>query len=1185
MSFVHLHVHSQYSLLDGLSQVKDLAARAAELEMPALALTDHGVMYGAVEFADACVERNVKPIIGIESYLSRWGRGMGDRDGAFDRQPYHLLLLAENDTGYRNLMQLATLSQLKGFYYKPRVDHAALKEHAEGVICSSGCMAAEVPRLIGDGQHDEARRRLLWYREVFGDRFYVELQDHDIPELRQINDVLVGWARELGLPLIATNDAHYVKREDAKAQDLMLALQTQTMFNDPKRMRMNNDSYYLKTAEEMRAMFDPIAPEAAANTLRVAERCNIKIKTKNFHLPIFEIPKQHVDDKAYLRALCMAGFEARYGIPADRPAEEDDKPIAMTRRSPLALPTADTHPQMTPRHLRERLNYELEVIFDMKFATYFLIVWDLIRFCQENGIWWNVRGSAAGSVVSYVLGLTFIEPVSNDLLFERFLNPGRVTMPDIDMDFPDDQRSRLVDYTVEKYGAEKVAQIITFGTMQARAALKDVGRALGIPLQDVSRLTSLVPAVPGKPVNLRQALEEVPDLKALYQSDPTLRDLYDRAISVEGTARNAGTHAAGVVIADKNLIEYVPLHRLTGTPLTEKLSAITQFEMTQLEAIGLLKMDYLGLRTLTIMRRAVEAIAARHGRVLDVNTIPIHEPSIYATLSRGDVAGVFQVESSGMRNLMVQMKPSRFENIVAAVALFRPGPMDQIPNYIKRMHGEAFEYRHPDLVPALAETYGIIVYQEQIMRVARDIAGYSVGEADTIRKAVAKKNAEQLLKHRNKFKEGALKKGYSVELADAIFADIEFFARYGFPKAHAADYAQLTCQTAWLKVNYRVEFMAALLTCEAFDSEQVALLINDARRHGLRIEPPSVNKSFSDFTIESEPNAKRDVIRFGLLAVKNLGSGPIDAIVAARMKGGPFKNLDDFCRRVDMGAVNKRAIEALIKVGALDEFGSRSMLLAGMDAISGATSQARKAAETGQGMLFGGLDSDDDVPLVTLPRNAPEIPRKELLAFERELSGVYLSEHPLAASMAQLEDYVTHHSASFTEADHEAKVAVAGVITHVRPHTSKSGKAMAFAGLEDLYGTIELTIFPRTWEECRDLIVKDKLLVVWGKAEVREGTTPKVLVDRASDSVLRARARGQDEVAPAEPSDMDEPAAEDPFGNAAWPEMDGGSRALPLHVDVESLDTLSYTDDGPDEVETPAPVSAPAVVEAAPVAV
>ncbi|MGQ9814766.1 MAG: DNA polymerase III subunit alpha [Candidatus Roseilinea sp.] len=1118
MSFVHLHVHSEYSMLDGLGRVKQLAARAKALGMPALALTDHGVMYGAIEFYDACHDNGIKPIIGMEAYLTRRGRRMQDRDNAHDRSPYHLLLLAMNNTGYRNLMRLASLAQLEGFYYKPRIDHIALADNAEGVICTSGCPSSEIPRLIQQGQIDEARRAALWYRDLFKDRFYFELQKHDLPELEQVNAVLVEWAQELSVPLICTNDVHYINKEDAPAHDLMLCVQTNTLYKDAKRMRMNNDSYYLKSAEEMRALFGELAPESLATTVEIAERCNVTLKTKQFHLPKFPIPPKFASDSDYLRDLCERGFEERYGIPAraDEDAPANEKPVDMSQRSPLALSTAD-NPNMTPSALRARLNYELSVITEMGFATYFLIVWDLIRFCREAGIWWNVRGSAAGSMVSYVLGLTQIEPVSNDLLFERFLNPGRVSMPDIDIDFPDDQRHMLVDYTIEKYGKDQVAQIITFGTMQARAAIKDVARVLDIPPSEATRLTSLVPAIPGKPVSLTEALEQVPDLKELYENEPHLRELYDKAITVEGTVRNAGTHAAGVVIADKPLIEYVPLHRLTGTPLTEQLKSVTQFEMGHLESIGLLKMDYLGLSMLTIMRKACELIQKRHGKAYNLTNIPIHDPVIYETLSRGDVVGIFQVEGQGMRNLMMQMKPNRFENIVAALALYRPGPLEQIPTYIKRMHGEEpVVYRHPDLAPALQETYAIIVYQEQIMRVARDIAGYSVGEADTIRKAVAKKNAEALMKHKTKFREGAVSKGYSAELADAIFGDIEFFARYGFPKAHAADYAQITCQTAWLKSKYRLEYMTALMTCEAGNTEKIGLLIADAKAHGIEILPPSVNKSFGEFSIEDSPAQTRAAagpasagrIRFGLNAIKNVGEGPVQAIVAARERGGPFKSLNDFCNRVDSTAINKRVIEALIKVGAFDEFGPRHQLLAVIDQVIAAAAQTRKAVERGQFMLFGG-DALADEEMIALPKNAREIPRKQLLAWEKELCGTYVSEHPLAASIAALRDFITHTSAELSEADHGQRVVVAGVITSVRPHVTKAGKSMAFAEMEDLSGRIELTIFPRTWAEQRDKIAPDKVLVIWGKAEVREGNAPKLVVDKVSDELTRATAAGE----------------------------------------------------------------------------
>ena len=1191
MSFVHLHCHSEYSMLDGYSRVKGLAKRAKELEMPAIALTDHGVMHGAIEFFDACNDVGVKPIIGIESYLTKWGRGMKDRDNQIDRQPYHLLLLAQNNKGYQNLMRMATLSQLEGFYYRPRVDHATLKEHAEGVICTSGCLAAEIPRLISQGQEEVAKQQLMWYREVFGDRFYVELQEHDINELNTVNTTLVSWAKELGLALIATNDVHYVKKEDAVAHDLMLCIQTSALYTAEDRMKMNNDSYYLRTADEMKRIFDPIASEAIANTLRIADQCNISLKTKQWHLPLYKRPDTFKSDDDFLRYLCEIGFEDRYGIPAredgtwtGRTADglkmkddellrwamagqanlvgipmaeyytDDDTPIKLTRLSPLALATADSTPTMSPRRLRERLEFELNVIITMGFSSYMVIVWDLIRFCREKGIWWDVRGSAAGSVVSHSLMLTNIEPVSNDLFFERFLNPERVTMPDIDMDFPDDQRNMLVDYTIEKYGKEQVAQIITFGTMAARAALKDMGRVLDIPLNEVTRVTSLVPAIPGKPITLKQALVEVPELKKIYDTDDSLRNLYDKAMLVEGMTRNAGTHAAGVVIADKPLIDYVPLHRLTGTPLTEQLNAVTQFAMGHLEAIGLLKMDYLGLSMLTIIRKACDLIEQRHGKRYTMNDIPIHEKSIYDLLSKGDVRGVFQVEGSGMKSLMMDMKPKRFENIVAAISLYRPGPLEYIPTYNRRLHGdEVVKYHHPDLEGALGETYGILVYQEQIMRVARDFAGYSMGEADTIRKAVSKKNAEQLAKHKTKFRDGSIKKGYPGEVADQIWADIEFFARYGFNKSHAAIYASITCQTAWLKANYPLEYLTALMTCESGDTEKISGLIQDAKQRGIDVRPPSVNWSYKDFSIEdgADPrqiptsghasNGQKGVatiggIRFGMMAIKTVGSGPVEAILSARQKGGVFKDISDFARRVDMGAMNKRALESLIKVGALDEFGPRHQLLAAADMIIGATVQARKAAEMGQGMLFGGLDDDSNVVAVTLPKNAPELPRKEMLMEERELIGTYVSEHPLQASLMHLQNLVTRQATDLSEIDQGQTVVAAGMVTFVRPHTSKAGKPMAFSSIEDLTGTIELVIFPKTWEQYQDKIVKDKILVVWGKADVKAGSSGKILVDRVSDSVTLARsADAEMPVASYKPQDQ----TDDGFvGRESWNSSD-----------------------------------------------
>jgi len=1983
MAFVHLHVHSEYSMLDGLGPVKQIAKRAKDLGHGAVALTDHGVMYGAIEFFDACNDNGVKPIIGMEGYMTKRGRRMKDRDIQFDKSPYHMLMLAMNNTGYKNLMRMSSLAQLEGFYFKPRIDHDLLKECNEGIICTSGCLGSEIPRLIVAGQMDEARAAAKWFRDIFDDRFYFELQEHDLEECRIVNPILVDWAKEMSIPLIVTSDAHYVKREDAIPHDLMLCIQTASLVSQKDRMRFNNDSYYMHTEAEMRAIFDAMAPEAVSTTAVIAERCSVSLKTKNFYLPNFRSPQMFANDDAYLRYLCEIGFEVRYGIPAraDGTWVSDDRSLAMTaggmpealmamarklhgvmftdeetpiklaKLSPLALSSAESNPNMSPRRLRERLDFELNTITTMGFSKYMLIVWDLIRFCRESDIWWDVRGSAAGSMVSHVLMLTNIEPVSNDLFFERFLNPERVTMPDIDMDFPDDQRHLLVDYTIDKYGKENVAQIITFGTMAARGALKDVGRVMDVPLSDVNRVTSLVPAVPGKPVNLRQAREEVQALKELLSAEPRLNEMYEKAITIEGRVRNAGTHAAGVVIADRPLIEYVPLNRLTGTPLTSQLNAVTQFEMGHLEAIGLLKMDYLGLSMLTIIRRAANMIAQRHGIKFDMNTIPIHDKAIYELLSRGDVLGVFQVEgclsgdtlighstikqlyekfstwptdakfswsdrhwttscymdagvfqrnkilnvvysgvkpvyrltdcqgrwikatadhkfltergwvrlgdlsietdkilfktdvsrtrrscvicqqpmkgegrnsrwcktcsakitanpnrpevqaniskskigqlawnkgltaetaahttwiqnlkkhnesqigvsyeqkygpekaaqikaklsalntgknnamygrpptatktytkagvredlghyvrssweadlarvfkylelnyqyephtfeltapnghtltytpdfyvpsedkyyevkgwmdavsaqkiqlfneqypncelividktrfaefqmqysqlvkwecpekpqnaawaeiasieyvgeedtydiemqapgnnfvangfvvhNSGMKKLMTEMRPVRYENIVAAVSLFRPGPMEYIPAYNRRLHGEEpVTYHHPDLARVFGETYGICVsgdaivfdpmtgmrcrldevqhfnefhiqgvdqdlspkvarvthwiskgckpvykvrlrnganikithdhrvltemgwqplsdlsageyiatpkqligpqkqfslkklrvlayllsdgdignlaavnfvskdpalldeykrclsvfpniratttsqirevqrisvakedatdyhapntlltwlrdlklknpagtdiggcrshekfvpafifelretdiaffvaslwdcdgyfgtklchyktisekladdvrtlllrlgirsvtysneyesidrttgakivrtayqitvydtqrltallkphlisqkrfivctgrdesatlnrahfvaevrrntqmshrqlmaqygidrqhflpkqaarprigacvvtniakalalpetqqqlnvtweeiisiepcgeenvydltvegihnfvadniivhncvYQEQIMSVARDFAGYSMGEADTIRKAVSKKNAEQLAKHKSKFRAGAEKKGYPGEVADAIWADIEFFARYGFNKSHAAIYASITCQTAYLKAKFPTEYLTSLMTAEAGASEKMAALIADAKSHGIDVLPPSVNFSVADFGIqdfkeeskaksqesrEKKEGKRKSAIRFGLTAIKNVGTGPIEAILKARgmlddngkpkiqnpkskIEDKPFKSLDDFCRRVDMTQFNKRALECLIKAGALDEFGPRPQLLAVMDQMIGMASVERKAAEQGQNMLFGmlggGDEAEDDSTMIVFPKNVKDIPKREMLTWEKELIGTYVSDHPLTAVMASLQSVVSHNAIQLDESANQQSVCVAGVIQSIRPHTSKSGKQMAFGMLEDVTGTVELTVFPKAYEQYQALLQPDKVVVVYGKCEFREGRGAQILVDKVTDSVDVAKA-------------------------------------------------------------------------------
>ncbi|MFZ5915297.1 MAG: DNA polymerase III subunit alpha, partial [Chloroflexota bacterium] len=810
--FVHLHLHSQYSLLDGMCRMRELAARVAELGQPAVALTDHGVMYGVIEFYRACKAAGIRPIIGIEMYVSP--RRMTERDPKRDRKPYHLVLLAQNNTGYKNLLKIATAGQLEGFYYRPRVDKPFLAEHSEGLICLSSCGSGEIPRLLIGGRADRARKAAAWYRDVFGpERFYLELQRHPgYPELEQAVAGMVEIGRELDIPLVATNDVHYVLPDQAHAQALLLAIQSNTTVLDPKRLQMGDESFYLKSSQEMFTLFADL-PQAVENTWRIAEMCQVDLDAGGYHLPQFEVPPGY-DAQSYLRHLCQLGLKERY-------------------------------PELTPQ-VQQRLEHELGIIHQMGFDTYFLINWDLIRHAAERDIWWNVRGSGAGSIVAYSLGLTRLDPLKYDLIFERFLNPARVTMPDIDLDFPDDQREQMIEYTVHKYGQDKVAQIITFGTMGARAAIRDVGRALDLPLGEVDRVAKLIPF--GPKIKIQDGLDNVPELRQMYQQVDYIRQLVDDAQSLEGIARHASTHAAGVIVADKPIVEYAPLHR----PTKGEGGVMAQFDMEILESIGLLKVDFLGLSTLTIMRLACELIEQHHGVCLDQDTIPIDEPAIYDLLSSGQVMGVFQVESSGMRNVLTSMRPSQFEHVIAAIALYRPGPMQFIDEYIACMHGQRQpQFAHPSLEPILGPTFGICVYQEQIIQILTNVAGYSAGEADLVRRAVGKKKEKELAKHRSTFIKGAMKhSGLDRQAAESIFDAIEFFANYGFNKAHSADYAVITCQTAYLKARYPVEYMTALLTVEQHNTEKVGLLVAECRRMGISMLPPDVNRSAKDFIVE-----------------------------------------------------------------------------------------------------------------------------------------------------------------------------------------------------------------------------------------------------------------------------------------------------------------------------------------------
>jgi len=1491
MSFAHLHVHTTYSLLDGFSNIKKLTQRVKEMDMPAVAITDHGTMFGVIDFYKAAQEAGVKPIIGLETYMA--ARTMKDKDSKLDRHSSHLLLLAENETGYKNLLKLASLAQQEGFYYYPRIDHDLLAKHSEGLICTTGCMSAEIPRALLDENPQEALKRWNWYHDVFGpERFFVELQQHDIKEITGLNKKLLELGARYSAKYVATNDVHYINQDDARLQDVLLAIQTQTTLADPNRMRMSDDSYYLRSPAEMSALFAEV-PESLSNTLLIAERCNVSLDFQNYHLPQFPVPDGHTAD-TYLRALCEAGARKRYG-------------------------NAESSPKV-----RERLDYELQVIHEMGFDAYFLIVWDLCRFAKENGIWYNVRGSAAGSIAAYCLEITPVDPIVHDLIFERFLNPSRVSMPDIDLDFRDDRRAEMLEYCAKKYGDDKVAQIITFGTMGTKAALRDVARVMEIPIPEVDRLAKLVPFVAGKGVTMEDALK-IPDFKAIYESSPQMRALVDTAAKMEGTVRNAGTHAAGVVISDKPLVEYLPLHRPTSGSEDTPIKSVTQFEMGVLDSLGMLKVDFLGLATLSVMARACDMIEKRHGLKFDLGNIPVDDKKAFELMGEGKTMGVFQLEGGGMTHYLVQMKPQTLDNVIAMVALYRPGPMSFIPDYIARMHGEAeVEYRHEAMRPIFQDTYGIAVYQEQLMNAAVKLAGYTQSEADDLRKAISKKLGDKVLAHRKKFVDGASKNGIPSETAELIFTDWEEFARYGFNKclpgdtevvdastgrlvkiedlylqktvitktiscdtnslklvdgavvevmdngvkpvfrlttalgrsieatgnhpfytydgwrqldelepdvmiaiprripvegsqewrdhevialghllaegnlchphsvyfysqsreqvddfvaaanafdnvqctvamhkstfsvyaarldrrrepgiftwagelgllgknartkeipalvfqlnnrqvglllsrmwegdghidergrslfyatasrrmagqvqhlllrlgiisrlravefpykegrvgyqvfvtghdnfiafqasvgnhfvsadrrslmeqlceasttaalgtkdivpaavkmhvrnakdasgltwdqlteqtgvaprefyptnsagkvgfgratlgrigaffddptikryaesdlywdrivsieyvgekqtydleiadthnfiandilvhnSHAADYGVIAVQTAYLKAHYPAEYMSALMSVTRNETEKVALYILDARAMGVPVLMPDVNASDWDFVIEDiDPSTLPSVagqaqpsIRFGYGAIKNVGEGAVAPIIAAR-KESRFTDLNDFASRVDLRSVGKRALESLIKVGALDSFGERGSLLDSLERIISVSASHFRAADAGQMSLFGGVSGAvETIRLVSASR----IERREMLNWERELIGLYISDHPLSEYQADLAKLVSYFSAQLPEAQHEERVRVAGLVTGVRPFVTKQHKPMGFVSIEDVQGNIELVLFPKTWSQFQSMLTIGKVVLVEGKVDA-QSAPPKILVD------------------------------------------------------------------------------------------
>jgi DNA polymerase-3 subunit alpha len=1060
-SFVHLHVHSEFSLLDGLSRINEMTQRVVEQGMTALALTDHGAMYGAIPFYAACTKRGIKPIIGVETYVAP--RSHTAKEAKVDANPYHMILLAKDAVGYRNLMALVTKAHLDGYYYRARIDKELLAQHAEGIIGTSGCLSGEVLRRIAEGDEKGAARAADEYRSILGDgNFFIEIQDHGVPDQQRLLPQLVELARKSKIPLLATNDTHYTVPEQHEAHDLLLCIQTGSNLDTPGRMRFDTDQFYLKSAAEMRRLFNGELDEAFDNTVRVGDMVDLRLEFESLRLPHFPVPNGETD-ASWLRKECERGLPARY------------------------QPVTDEH--------RDRLDYELGIIDAMDYSAYFLIVADFTRFARERGIMTTCRGSAPGSIVTYALGITPVDPLAYGLPFERFLNPDRVTMPDIDIDFQDSRRDEVIEYVTRKYGDDRVAQIITFGTLGAKAAIRDVGRAMGLTYGEADRVAKAVPNELN--ISLDRAIETSPQLRELIGADDRVRRLMGVAKQLEGVSRHASTHAAGIVISREPLTEIMPLQRATDGRTT-----MTQFEMHACEALGLLKFDFLGLINLTILADAVELIERTRGVRIDVDALPLDDGKTFELLGTGETTGIFQLESAGMRRYVKELKPTELRDLAAMVALFRPGPMANIPAYIRRKHGEeAVTYLHPSLEPALRDTYGIFVYQEDIMTAAIAMADYTGPEADNLCYAIRKKKESVLREHEAKFKAGARKKAIRPEVVDQVFAAFEPFARYGFNKAHATCYGLIAYQTAYLKANYPVEFMTAVFNGFRERSEKVAAVVAECRRLQIEVRPPDVQRSDALFTVETDAD-RSAAIRFGLAAIKNVGEMAIESIVAARRgesefsdASGPFASLDDLCRRIDLQKVNKRVLESLIKAGAMASLGMQAGLLERLDtALETATRHHRDVA-AGQGTLFD-LFAMPVVPEPVAPISADgspaaaigveEIPRKERLRWEKELLGLYLSEHPLGDIVGQLPEYVTAYVGDLAEESDQARVTIGGIIQGSRRVITRAGSTMLVVTLEDLTGSLEVVVFPKVFEQTANTWVDDAVVLVSGRVDRRD---------------------------------------------------------------------------------------------------
>ena len=1101
--FVHLHLHTEYSLLDGSGKIKKLMKQAKELGMDSIAITDHGVMYGLVDFFKAAEEYGIKAILGCEVYVA--AKSMHIKQPDKENSTHHLVLLVKNETGYKNLMKIVSMASIEGFYYKPRVDHDYLRDHSDGIIALSACLGGEVQSDLLKDNYEKAKEAALLYKDIFKDGFYLEIQNHGMEEQKKVNELNIKLSEETGIPLVATNDVHYIKREDSKSHDILMCIQTAKTVDDPNRRRYPSDQFYLKSPEEMWDMFSYV-PEALENTVKIADECNYRYKFHESKLPRFPLPEGKDDPYEYLKETCYMGLIDRYDVFE----ELRGKSLDYNEVNKIVENSSDA------KEFVDRLEYELGVIKQMGYVDYFLIVWDFIKFSYDNGIPTGPgRGSAAGSIVAYTLGITKIDPIKYSLIFERFLNPERVSMPDIDSDFCYERRQEVIDYVVRKYGKDCVSQIITFGTMAARLCIRDVGRAMNYSYSEVDKIAKMIPTMLG--ITIEKALDLNPELKMAYDSDERVKNLIDVSMDLEGLPRHSSTHAAGVVIASKPLVEYVPLQR-------NDESIVTQFGMTTLEELGLLKMDFLGLRTLTVMNDAITMVKENRGIDIDLDKIDFDDKEVYKMIGEGRTAGVFQLESPGMTSFMKELKPDNLEDIIAGISLYRPGPMAEIPRYIEcKKNPDKVKYETPELESILNVTYGVMVYQEQVMEIVRKLAGYSMGRSDMVRRAMSKKKHKVMEEERKNFIHGivengevvvpgCIRNGISEDIANKIFDNMMDFASYAFNKSHAAAYAVVGYQTAYLMKYYPVEMIAAMLNSIMGISEKVAHYINFAESLGIQVLPPDINESYSRFTV------KGNTIRFGMAAIKNVGANVVDSIVKARENKGRFESLVDFVNKMDVSTINKRAVECLIKAGALDNFNVyRSKMLAVHEKLIDSISSDKKRNIDGQMSLFGASEELKN-PEVSYP-NIKEFDKRNLLAMEKEMTGLYITGHPLDDYAQSLKMQTTTEISKIFSV-HETldegleeslsdvnmfekkdslkdndRVVLGGILASVNQKVTRNNTIMAFLTLEDLTGSIEVIVFPKTLDTVKNLCVTDSLVIVKGRVSLKEDEPPKLLCE------------------------------------------------------------------------------------------